>query len=123
MPAKEKCVLVESLYQALKEAGLFTIENDENLEDIAKLVNTFGHELLQQNIKLEKEDQKEAATNAIRAAEVSFFTWLFIPPTIFSIERLYLLKASGLLAGQISEWRIKVQKLKIDECPFKVSKL
>jgi len=72
MPPKEKCVLVESLYQALKDAGLFTTDHDENLEDIAKLVSALGSELLQQNVKFEKLDEKDAANNAIKAAEVYF---------------------------------------------------
>ena len=71
MPPKEKCVLVESLYQALKDAGLFELESEENLEGIAKLISTVGTELLHQNEKLLKIDgEKEAANNAIQAAEV-----------------------------------------------------
>ena len=32
MPPKEKCILVESLYSAVKGAGLFNFENEDNLE-------------------------------------------------------------------------------------------
>ena len=72
MPPKEKCLLVESLYQALSGAGLFNLDNQDNLEGIAKLVSALGTELVHQNEKFcRMEGQMEAALNAIQAAEVT----------------------------------------------------
>ena len=72
MPPKEKCVLVENLYNALLDAGLFSVKNEEHLESIAKLVSTLGAELVYQNEKLSKETQSdltELGKQAMIAAE------------------------------------------------------
>ena len=55
MPPKEKCLLVESLYKALVDAGLFNVNSEEHLEAIAKLVSALGSELIFQHEKLTKE--------------------------------------------------------------------
>ena len=52
MPPKEKCILVEQLYTALVQAGLFTVQAEEHLESIAQLVSTLGNELVIQKEKL-----------------------------------------------------------------------
>ena len=71
MPPKEKCLLVESLYKALTDANLISLDNEENLEGIAKLISAMGAELVHQNEKLCKIDgESEAAITAIKAAEV-----------------------------------------------------
>ena len=72
MPPKEKCVLVENLYNALLDAGLFSVKNEDHLESIAKLVSTLGAELVYQNEKLSKEtesDLTELGKQAMIAAE------------------------------------------------------
>ena len=79
--------MVESLYQALSGAGLFNLDNQDNLEGIAKLVSALGTELVHQNEKFcRMEGQMEAALNAIQAAEVT----LLYNPTYAEIWRGYV---------------------------------
>ena len=72
MPPKEKCILVESLYTALVDAGLFTIQAEEHLESIATLVSTLGAELVIQKEKLStkvsSEEDKRLGQEAMAAA-------------------------------------------------------
>ena len=73
MPPKEKCVLVESLYGALEAAGLFRLQDQDDLESIAKLICTCGSELMHQNekfLRLDPPDQ-EGAHQAMVAGEVN----------------------------------------------------
>lgn len=78
MPPKEKCLLVESLYKALTDANLISLDTEENLEGIAKLISAMGAELVHQNEKLCKiEGESEAAISAIKAAEVGSYNYNF----------------------------------------------
>jgi len=72
MPPKEKCLLVESLYNALNETGLFQVESEDHFEAVAKLVSALGSELVFQNEKLAKDENPELikiGKDAMLAAE------------------------------------------------------
>ena len=71
MPPKEKCILVEQLYTALVQAGLFTVQAEEHLESIAQLVSTLGNELVIQKEKLSakacSDEEKQLGNEAMIA--------------------------------------------------------
>ena len=52
-------MLVESLYNALNETGLFQVESEDHFEAVAKLVSALGSELVFQNEKLAKDENPE----------------------------------------------------------------
>lgn len=71
MPPQEKCILVEQLYTALVQAGLFTVQAEEHLESIAQLVSALGSELVIQKEKLStkaaSEEEKLLGIEAMKA--------------------------------------------------------